>query len=111
MEQQHQQKLQKPRMTNSQVMTRLKFVVGVVLSITLLAIVFAVLYSLIFVPQPLDAISPIDTKFFELIIPIATFLSGTLSGIMLGSNGSGAKNDKDDDDEDDETDKYCNGAK
>ena len=92
-------------------MTRLKFVVGVVLSITLLAIVFAVLYSLIFVPQPLDAISPIDTKFFELIIPIATFLSGTLSGIMLGSNGSGAKNDKDDDDEDDDTDKYCNGAK
>jgi hypothetical protein len=47
--------------------------------------VFAVLYSIIFVTQPLDAISPIDTKFFELIIPIATFLSGTLSGIMLGS--------------------------
>jgi hypothetical protein len=34
----------------------------------------------------LDAISPIDTKFFELIIPIATFLSGTLSGIMLGGS-------------------------
>jgi hypothetical protein len=38
------------------------------------------------VTQPLDAISPIDTKFFELIIPIATFLSGTLSGIMLGGS-------------------------
>jgi hypothetical protein len=67
-------------------MARLKFIVGVALTITLLGIVFSVLYSLIFVPQPLDAISPIDTKFFELIIPIATFLSGTLSGIMLGSN-------------------------
>ena len=33
--------------------------------------------------QPLNAISPIDSKFFELIIPIATFLTGTLSGIML----------------------------
>ena len=30
-----------------------------------------------------NAISPIDQKFFELIIPIATFLTGTLSGIML----------------------------
>lgn len=75
-----------PRLTNSQLMARLKFIVGVALTITLLGIVFSVLYSLIFVPQPLDAISPIDTKFFELIIPIATFLSGTLSGIMLGSN-------------------------
>jgi hypothetical protein len=75
-----------PPLTNSQLMARLKFIVGVALTITLLGIVFSVLYSLIFVPQPLDAISPIDTKFFELIIPIATFLSGTLSGIMLGSN-------------------------
>ena len=31
----------------------------------------------------MNAISPIDQKFFELIIPIATFLTGTLSGIML----------------------------
>lgn len=31
----------------------------------------------------MNAMSPIDQKFFELIIPIATFLTGTLSGIML----------------------------
>jgi hypothetical protein len=73
-------------LTNGQLMARLKFIVGIALTVTLLGIVFSVLYSLILVPQPLDAISPIDTKFFELIIPIATFLSGTLSGIMLGSN-------------------------
>jgi hypothetical protein len=52
----------------------------------LFGIVFVVLYSLIFVTQPLNAISPIDQKFFELIIPIATFLTGTLSGIMLAGN-------------------------
>jgi hypothetical protein len=45
------------------------------------------LYSIIFITQPLNAISPIDQKFFEMIIPIATFLTGTLSGIML-SGGS-----------------------
>jgi hypothetical protein len=39
----------------------------------------------------LNAISPIDSKFFELIIPIATFLTGTLSGIMLSSKNPDAQ--------------------
>lgn len=78
--------LNKKRRTDAELMTLLKFIVGLSLAATLVGIVFSVLYSIIFVTQPLDAISPIDTKFFELIIPIATFLSGTLSGIMLGSS-------------------------
>ncbi len=69
--------------TEEQLMARLKFFIGVCLALTLTGIVFVVLYSLIFVQQPLNAISPIDQKFFELIVPIATFLTGTLSGIML----------------------------
>jgi hypothetical protein len=69
--------------TEEQLMARLKFFIGICLALTLTGIVFVVLYSIIFVTQPLNAISPIDQKFFELIIPIATFLTGTLSGIML----------------------------
>lgn len=69
--------------TEEELMARLKFFIGICLSLTLFGIVFVVLYSLIFVTQPLNAISPIDQKFFELIVPIATFLTGTLSGIML----------------------------
>jgi len=69
--------------TEDQLMARLRFFIGVCLALTLTGIVFVVLYSIIFVTQPLNAISPIDSKFFELIIPIATFLTGTLSGIML----------------------------
>jgi hypothetical protein len=69
--------------SEEQLMARLKFFIGVCLALTLTGIVFVVLYSIIFVTQPLNAISPIDQKFFELIIPIATFLTGTLSGIML----------------------------
>ena len=69
--------------TDEQLMARLKFFIGICLALTLTGIVFVVLYSIIFVTQPLNAISPIDQKFFELIIPIATFLTGTLSGIML----------------------------
>lgn len=71
------------RYTEDELMARLKFFIGICLALTLFGIVFVVLYSLIFVTQPLNAISPIDQKFFELIIPIATFLTGTLSGIML----------------------------
>jgi len=74
-----------PRYTEEQLMARLKFGVGIVLAGTLAGIVFVVLYSLIFVTQPMTQ-SPNDAKFFELITPIATFLTGILSGIMLGKS-------------------------
>jgi hypothetical protein len=77
--------------TEEQLMARLRFFIGVCLALTLTGIVFVVLYSIIFVTQPLNAISPIDQKFFELIIPIATFLTGTLSGIMLAGNDKDAQ--------------------
>lgn len=77
--------------TEEQLMARLKFFIGICLSFTLVGIVFVVLYSLIFVSQPLNAISPIDQKFFELIVPIATFLTGTLSGIMLSGGDKDAQ--------------------
>ena len=77
--------------TEDQLMARLKFFIGICLALTLFGIVFVVLYSLIFVTQPLNAISPIDQKFFELIIPIATFLTGTLSGITLAGNDKDAR--------------------
>jgi len=80
-----------PRYTDDELMARLKFFVGVILSLTLFGIVFVVLYSLIFVTQPMNGMSPVDNKFFELIIPIATFLTGTLSGIMLASGDKDAQ--------------------
>jgi hypothetical protein len=64
--------------TEEQLMARLKFFIGICLALTLTGIVFVVLYSIIFVTQPLNAISPIDQKFFE--------LTGTLSGIMLAGH-------------------------
>lgn len=78
------------RYTEEELMVRLKFFIGICLALTLIGIVFTVLYSIMFVTQPLNAISPIDSKFFELIIPVATFLCGTLSGIMLAGTGKDA---------------------
>lgn len=77
--------------TEEQLMARLKFFIGICLALTLTGIVFVVLYSIIFITQPLNAISPIDQKFFEMIIPIATFLTGTLSGIMLAGGDKDLK--------------------
>jgi len=88
----HEDKRSKPgeRYTENELMVRLKFIIGCCLAFTLIGIVFTVLYSIMFVTQPLNAISPIDQKFFELIIPVATFLCGTLSGIMLAGTGKEA---------------------
>ena len=72
------------RYTSDELMSRLKFIVGVCLSFTLMGIVFVVLYALIFVTQPIGVQSPNDAEFFKLITPIATFLTGILSGIMIG---------------------------
>jgi hypothetical protein len=80
----------KERLTENELMVRLKVFIGGCLAVTLIGIVFTVLYSVMFVTQPLNAISPVDQKFFELIIPIATFLTGTLSGIMLAGTGENA---------------------
>jgi hypothetical protein len=67
----------------------LRFIVGVVLSFTLMFIVATVLYSLIFVSQPMEGQSPNDAEFFKLINPIATFIVGALAGLMAGQ-GSGS---------------------
>ena len=75
-----------PRFTEDELMARLKFFIGSNLGLTQFGILFLVLYSLIFVTQTMNGMSPVDNKFFELIIPIATFLTGTLSGIMLAGN-------------------------
>jgi len=77
--------------TADELNARLKFFIGIILGCTLFGIVFVVLYSLIFVTQPMNGMSPVDNKFFELIIPIATFLTGTLSGIMLAGGDKDAQ--------------------
>ena len=81
------------RYTSDELMTRLKFIVGLSLAFTLTGIVFVVLYSLMFIEQPMTQ-SPNDAKFFELVTPIATFLTGILSGIMLGKDDKKPEEEK-----------------
>lgn len=69
----------------------LRFIIGVSLSITLMGIVGVVLYSLVFVTQPMNAMAPIDQEFFKLITPIATFIVGSL-GTLLAMNKKPSSN-------------------
>jgi hypothetical protein len=49
-------------------------------------VIFSILYSLIFVTQPLGDSSENDRKFFELLTPIASFIVGALGGVMAAGN-------------------------
>ena len=73
----------------------LRFVVGMAMAVTLMGIVGVSLYSLVFVTQPMTQQSPNDAALFALVNPIATFIVGALSGIMVGSKGNKDKGDKD----------------
>ena len=74
------------RYTEAELLVRMKVTIGLALAFCLVGIVFVILYSLIFVTQPIGYQSPNDAEFFKLITPIATFLTGILSGIMLGKS-------------------------
>ena len=72
----------------------LRFIVGITLSVTLMGIVGVVLYSLVFVTQPMNNMAPMDQEFFKLITPIASFIVGSL-GTLLAMDKAKNKGEKD----------------
>jgi hypothetical protein len=74
------------RYTASELDARLKFLVGSVLASVLLTTTIAILYALIFVTQPIGEQSENDKMFFSVLSSIATFITGTLAGLMIGQN-------------------------
>jgi multisubunit Na+/H+ antiporter MnhB subunit len=71
--------------TNSEIKARLVLMVGVALSLTFIMSIGMILYSLVFVVQPLE-VSPNDIKGWESISSILLVLAGALTG-LLASNG------------------------
>ena len=69
----------------------LRFIVGVVMALTMMGIVGVVLYSLVFVTQPMAGQAPNDAEFFKLITPIANFIVGALAGVMASAVSSAIK--------------------
>jgi hypothetical protein len=51
-----------------------------------------ILYALVFVTQPIGEQSENDKMFFNVLSSVATFITGTLAGILIGKNGGGSDN-------------------
>jgi hypothetical protein len=47
-----------------------------------------ILYALIFVTQPIGAQSENDKMFFNVLGSVATFITGTLAGLLIGKSGA-----------------------
>jgi hypothetical protein len=80
--------MSKPRMTGAELDARLKFILGIMLGTILLATTMGILYALIFVTQPVTAQSENDKMFFNVLGSVATFITGTLAGLLIGRSGA-----------------------
>ena len=67
---------------------RLKFILGITLGTILLCTSLGILYALIFVTQPITGQSENDKMFFNVLGSVATFITGTLAGLLIGSSGA-----------------------
>jgi hypothetical protein len=78
----------KEKLTPQDLDARLKFILGITLGTILLCTSLGILYGLLFVTQPIGAQSENDKMFFNVLGSIATFITGTLAGILIGSSGA-----------------------
>jgi len=76
------------RLTPADLDARLKFVLGITLGTILLCTSLGILYALIFVTQPIGAQSENDKMFFNVLGSVATFITGTLAGLLIGNSGA-----------------------
>ena len=77
--------MSKKRYTSEELHARLVVTIGVLLALVFAGSIFALLYALVFVTQPM-AQAPNDAQFIDLISTLSVFLTGTLSGIV-SANG------------------------
>ena len=78
----------KERLTPSDLDARLKFILGITLGSILFLTAVGIIYGLLFVTQPIGAQSENDKMFFNVLGSIATFITGTLAGILIGNSGA-----------------------
>lgn len=80
--------MSKQRYSSAELDARLKFALGIMLGTILLATTLGILYALIFVTQPVNAQSENDKMFFNVLGSVATFITGTLAGLLIGKSGA-----------------------
>jgi hypothetical protein len=80
--------MSRERLTPADLDSRLKFMLGTILGLILFFTALGILYGLLFVTQPIGAQSENDKMFFNVLGSIATFITGTLAGILIGNSGA-----------------------
>ena len=78
----------KERLRPAELDARLKFILGCTLGAILLFTALGILYGLLFVTQPVGAQSENDKMFFNVLGSVATFITGTLAGLLIGQSGA-----------------------
>jgi hypothetical protein len=78
----------KEKLTPADLDARLKFILGITLGSILFMTAIGIIYGLLFVTQPIGAQSENDKMFFNVLGSIATFITGTLAGILIGQSGA-----------------------
>jgi len=78
----------KEKLTPADLDARLKFILGITLGSILFLTAIGIIYGLLFVTQPIGAQSENDKMFFNVLGSIATFITGTLAGILIGNSGA-----------------------
>lgn len=76
------------KLTPQDLDARLKFILGLILGTILLCTTLGILYALIFVTQPITGQSENDKMFFNVLGSVATFITGTLAGLLIGQSGA-----------------------
>jgi peptidoglycan/LPS O-acetylase OafA/YrhL len=73
------------RLSPEDIHARLIFLIGAVLALTFFVITAGAVYALVFVTQPIGAQAENDKMFFGVLSSVATFITGTLAGLMIST--------------------------
>jgi hypothetical protein len=79
-------------MNNDKIEGVIKLLITVTFCMTIVCMVFLSMYSLVFVPQPMNAIAPADKQFFFLLSDMSKYILGSL-GTLLAIKGKDAIKD------------------
>jgi hypothetical protein len=84
----------KKRYSAEELDARLKFVIGCILGFVLTMTTMGVLYALVFVTQPIGVQAENDKMFFGVLSSVATFITGTLAGLMISAGQNKGRHEK-----------------
>lgn len=78
------------RHTPEEIHARLIFIIGLTLAFVFAMSVLVMLWSLVFVTQPIEKQAPNDAAFIDLVSTLCVFMTGSLAGV-LSANGLKSK--------------------